>query len=153
MARSRDKPKVFVDADVIFAGAAAPTEHGASHVVLLMGEITLIDCVSSEQAVKEVERNLADKIPEKLPDFHLLVSRSLRIIDDPAFGDLAAYEGQADPKDLPILVAAMKEGCSHLLTFNVRHFTPNSPKITVQPPSGFLLTVRSLLGMLLDVKK
>jgi len=46
MAESRSKPKAFVDADVIFAGAAAPTEHGASHVVLRMGEITLIDCVS-----------------------------------------------------------------------------------------------------------
>jgi hypothetical protein len=153
MANSRNKPKVFVDADVIFAGAAAPTEHGASHVVLQMGEITLIDCVGSEQAVKEVERNLADKIPEKLPDFHLLVSRSLHIVDDPQPGDLAAYKGQADSKDLPILVAAMKEGCSHLLTFNVRHFTPTSPKITVQPPSSFLLTVRSLLGMLEDGKK
>ena len=153
MAGTRDKPKVFVDADVIFAGAAAPTEHGASHVVLQMGEITLIDCVSSEQAVKEVERNLADKIPEKLPDFHLLVSRSLHIVGDPQPGDLAAYEGQADPKDLPILVAAMNEKCSHLLTFNVRHFTPDSPKITVQPPSGFLLNVRSLLGMLENVKK
>ena len=148
MAGPMDKLKVFVDADVIFAGAAAPTEHGASHVVLRMGEITLIDCVSSEQAVKEVERNLAEKIPEKLPDFHLLVSRSLRIIDDPQPDDLAVYEGQADPKDLPILVAALKEGCSYLLTFNVRHFAPNSPKITVQPPSGFLLTARSLLGML-----
>ena len=153
MARSRDKPKVFVDADVIFAGAAAPTEQGASHVVLQMGEITLIDCISSEQAVKEVERNLANKIPAKLPDFHLLVSRSLQIVGDPQPGDLAAYKGQADPKDLPILVAAMKEGCSHLLTFNVRHFTPTSPKITVQPPSGFLFTIRSLLGMLEDGKK
>ena len=55
MIKSSNKPKVFVDADVIFAGAAAPTEHGASHVVLRMGEITLIDCISSEQAVKEPE--------------------------------------------------------------------------------------------------
>jgi hypothetical protein len=142
-----------VDADVIFAGAAAPTEHGASHVVLRMGEITLIECVSSEQAVIEVERNLADKIPGKLPDFQLLVSRSLHIVSDPQPGHLAAFKGQADPKDLPILVAAMNEGCSHLLTFNVRHFTPTSPKITVQPPSGFLLAVRSLLGMLEVGKK
>jgi len=150
MVKSRNKPKVFVDADVIFAGAAAPTEHGASHVVLRMGEITLIDCISSEQAVKEVERNLAEKIPEKLPDFHLLVSRSLRIIGDPQPGELVAYEGQADPKDLPILVAALKEGCSYLLTFNVRHFTPPTADITIQQPSGFLITVRSLLGMLKD---
>ena len=150
MIKSSNKPKVFVDADVIFAGAAAPTEHGASHVVLRMGEITLIDCISSEQAVKEVERNLAEKIPEKLPDFHLLVSRSLRIIGDPLPNELIAYEGQADPKDLAILVAALKEGCSYLLTFNVRHFTPTTPDILVQQPSGFLITVRSLLGTLKD---
>ena len=153
MVKSRNKPKVFVDADVIFAGAAAPTEHGASHVVLRMGEITLIDCISSEQAVKEVERNLAEKIPAKLPDFHLLVSRSLRIVNDPQPGELAAYQQQADPKDLPILVAALKEGCSYLLTFNVRHFTQTTPDIIVQQPSGCLMTVRSLLGMLKDADK
>jgi len=150
MVRSRNKPKVFADADVIFAGAGAPTEHGASHVVLRMGEITLIDCISSEQAVKEVERNLAEKIPEKLPDYHLLISRSLRIIVDPQPAELIASEGQADPKDLPILVAALKEGCSYLLTFNVRHFSPTTRDIIIQQPSGFLITVRSLLGMLRD---
>ena len=150
MVKSRNKPKVFVDADVIFAGAAAPTEHGASHVVLRMGEITLIDCISSDQAVKEVEQNLAEKIPKKLPDFHLLVSRSLRIVGDPQPGELIAYKGQADPKDLPILVAALKEGCSYLLTFNVRHFTPTTTDLIVQQPSGFLITIRSMLGMLKD---
>ena len=148
MARSRNKPKVFVDADVLFAGAAAPTEHGAGHVVLRMGEITLIDCISSEQVVREVERNLADKIPEKLPAYHLLVSRSLHIVGDPQPDELLAYKGQADPKDLPILVAALKEGCSYLLNFNIRHFSPTTHDIIIQQPSGFLITVRSLLSML-----
>jgi len=60
-----NKPLVFLDADVIFVGAAAPTEHGASHVVLRLGEITLIDCVASTQAITEVERNLAEKLPRK----------------------------------------------------------------------------------------
>lgn len=54
-----NKVSVFLDADVIFAGAAAPTEHGASHVVLRLGEITLLNCVTSIQAITEVERNLA----------------------------------------------------------------------------------------------
>jgi hypothetical protein len=58
---ARCKPVVFLDADVIFAGAAAPTEHGASHVVLRMSEITLIDCVTSEQVMAEVEGNLTEK--------------------------------------------------------------------------------------------
>jgi predicted nucleic acid-binding protein len=148
MVRTGSKPSLFVDADVIFAGAAAPSEHGASHVILRMGEITLIDCVTSEQAVTEVERNLAEKLPHKLPEFRLLVNRSLRIIGNPYPDDLTCFRGQADPKDLPILVAAMKEGCPFLLTFNIRHFKPASNSIRVLRPGEFLLEIRNLLSNL-----
>ncbi len=147
MARIR-KPTVFLDADVIFAGAASPSEYGASHVVLRMGEITLIECVTSQQAVTEVERNLADKLPTKLPELHLLVSRCLRVVPDPEPDDLLPHADQADSKDLPILVAALRERCPYLLTFNVRHYSPPAHIITVQQPGEFLLTVRSLLSQL-----
>lgn len=147
MARIR-KPIVFLDADVIFAGAAAPSEHGASHVVLRMGEITLIECVTSQQAVTEVERNLADKLPTKLPEFRLLVSRCLRVVPDPEQADLLPCAGQSDSKDLPILVTALREKCPYLLTFNVRHYSPPVGTITVQQPGEFLLTVRFLLSQL-----
>jgi len=113
-----------------------------------MGEITLIDSVTSEQAVTEVERNLAEKLPDKLPEFHLLANRSLRIVGDPHPDDLTPFRGQADPKDLPILVAALREGCLYLLTFNVRHFTPTSDLIKVLRPGELLLTIRSLLSTL-----
>lgn len=147
MVRAR-KPTVFLDADVIFAGAAAPSEHSASHVVLLMGEITLIECITSQQAVTEVERNLADKLPAKLPEFRLLVSRCLHVAPDPEPDDLLLYAGQADPKDLPILVAALRERCPYLLTFNVRHYSPPAGTITMQQAGEFLLTVRILLSQL-----
>jgi len=143
-----NKPVVFLDADVIFAGAAAPTEHGASHVVLRLGEITLIDCVTSTQVVTEVERNLAEKLPDKLPTLRLILSRSLRVVPDPASQELAPYKGQADPKDLPILVAALQQGCRFLLTFNTRHYTLATEKIIVQRPGDFLTTVRTLLAQL-----
>jgi predicted nucleic acid-binding protein len=142
------KPLIFLDADVIFAGSAAPSEHGASHVVLRMGEITLIECVTSQQAVTEVERNLVAKLPDKLPEFHLLISRCLRVVPGPAPADLLPYSGQADPKDLPLLVAALREGCDFLLTFNLRHYFPPTESITIQRPGEFLLTVRSLLGQI-----
>lgn len=148
MAGARSRSTIFVDADVIFAGATAPSEHGASHVVLRIGEITLIDCVTSEQVVTEVERNLGEKLPDKLPDFHLLVNRSLRIVTDPHPDDLDQFRGQADPKDLPILVAALGEGCTYLLTFNVRHFRPASNVMRVLRPGEFLLTIRDLLSTL-----
>lgn len=147
-ARISRKLRVFVDADVIFAGSAAPSEHSASLAVLRMGEITLLDCVTSQQAITEAERNLSDKLPTKLPEFRLIISRCLRVVPDPEPADLASYAGQADPEDLPLLVAALREGCAYLLTFNVRHFHPASQQISVQQPGEFILVVRQWLGAL-----
>lgn len=143
-----NRPVVFLDADVIFAGSAAPSEHGASHIVLRMGEITLLKLVTSQQAVSEVERNLAAKLPGKLPEFRLLVSRCLQIVADPEPADLYPFIGQADPKDLPLLVAALRERCAYLLTFNVRHYFPAANAIVVQPPGNFLFTIRNLLSQI-----
>jgi hypothetical protein len=41
------KPRVLVDADVLFSGAASPSQHSASLLVLRMAEITLIDALTS----------------------------------------------------------------------------------------------------------
>lgn len=142
------KPLVFLDADVIFAGAAAPIEHGASHIVLRLGEIILIECVTSTQAITEVERNFEKKLPSKLPELRLIISRSLRVVPDPEPEESIPYEGQADPKDLPILVAALKHGCRFLLTFTIRHYAPATAEIMVQRPGDFLITIRTLFAQL-----
>jgi predicted nucleic acid-binding protein len=142
------RPRVFVDADVLFAGVAAPGEQGASLVVLRMAEITLLDAVTSQQVVIEAERNLAEKLPHTLPAFRLILSRCLRIVPDPAATDLLAYTGRADPKDLPILVTAMREKCPWLVTFNVRHCQPGHEDVTVLRPGEFLMRVRDLLAHL-----
>lgn len=140
------KPRVFVDADVLFAGAAGPSEHGASLTVLRMAEITLIEALTCQQVIVEAERNLAEKLPAVLPAFRLIVSRCLRIVYDPAPDDLARYAGQADPEDLPILVAALREGCPWLVTFNLRHYQPGVPAVMVLRPGDFILRVRDLLS-------
>jgi hypothetical protein len=137
-----------VDADVLFAGAAAPSEHGASLVILRMAEITLIEAVASQQVVVEAERNLAEKLPQTLPAFRLIVSRCLHVVPDPRSPDLLAYAGLAEPKDVPILVAALREQCPWLVTFNTRHFQPGHADVTVLRPGEFLLRVRDVLAHL-----
>ncbi len=122
-----NRPRVFVDADVLFAGAAAPSEHGASLTVLRMAEITLIEALTCQQVIVEAERNLADKLPIVLPAFRLIISRCLRIVADPAPADLVHYTGRADPEDLPILVAAQRENCPWPVSFNLRHLRPGLP--------------------------
>jgi len=135
-----------LDADVIFAGAASPQEHSASQVILSLGEVTMLECVTSEQAVTEVERNLRLKLPSKLPEFYLIVSRSLQVLPDPTVQEVASWRGQADPKDLPILVAAIQSGCQRLLTFNLRHYMPTEGLITVMRPGSYLQELRYWLS-------
>ena len=142
------KPRVFVDADVLFAGVAAPSDHGASLVILRMAEITLIEAVTSQQVVVEAERNLAEKLPKSLPAFRLIVSRCMRVVPDPRPADILPHAGLADPKDLPILVAAVREGCPWLVTFNTRHYQPGLSSITVLRPGDFLVKARHLLAHL-----
>ena len=84
-------PLVFIDADVLFAGAASPQEYGASYVLLRMAEITLIDAIASEQVIEEAECNLKEKIPQALPSFRMLVSRCLRVVCTPRKDELGRY--------------------------------------------------------------
>jgi len=142
------KPRIFVDADVLFAGAASPNEHSASNLILRMAELTLIEAVTSTQAIAEVERSLSEKIPKALPAFRLLVSRCTMVVDDPDPAELTGLAGLADPEDLPILVAAIQSECNLLATFNLRHFQPGHPAVTVLQPGDLVLRVRYLLANL-----
>ncbi len=142
------KPRLFVDADVLFAGAASPQERGASVVILRLAEITLLDAVASHQTVTEAERNLAEKLPTALPAFQLIVQRCLTVIPAPTAEAIRPFTGLADRKDLPILVAALQANCPYLATFNIRHFQPGHPDVTILRPGEFLLRVRDLLTYL-----
>jgi hypothetical protein len=133
---------------VLFAGSASASEHGASLVVLRMAEITLIDAVVSEQVIVEVERNLASYLPNALSTFRQLAQRCLQVVPDPTAFEIALCHGLADPKDAPILAAAVREACPWLVTFNVRHFQPGHPSVTVVRPGTFVQQVRSLLAYL-----
>ncbi len=141
-------PRIFIDSDVLFAGSASPSEQGASMVLLRMAEITLIDAVVSQQVLTEVERNLTVKIPSALPKFHYLVSRCITIVPSPSASIINTYNGLADSKDLPILVAAIQAKAPWLVTFNIRHFQPGHPDVAILRPGALLLRVRGLLGHL-----
>jgi len=143
-----NKPVLFVDADVLFAGSASPSEHSASLMILTLSEVTLIRALVSEQVITEAERNLEAKIPKALPVFRHLVSRCLTVVPDPELEELAAYQGLADPKDLPIPVSAVREKCAWLVTFNIRDYQPGHPDVVVLRPGDFISRIREQLTML-----
>jgi hypothetical protein len=137
--------RVFVDSDVLLAGSASTT--GASHLALQLSEVELIDAVACEQVRREVERNLERKLPAALPAFGLLAEAAIRWVADPEAEGGDGFRGQADDKDLPILVAAIREECESLLTFNVRHYKPRGT-IRIERPGDFLGRLREHLAAL-----
>ena len=61
MSDQPSKLRVFIDADVLFAGAASPDAHSAGLVALQMAEITLIDAITPEQVILEAKRILRQR--------------------------------------------------------------------------------------------
>ena len=148
MVDSPRRTRIFMDADVLFAGSASPNEYSASLVLLRMAEITLIEAIVSTQVITEAERNLRAKIPLALPAFKLLVSRCLRETPDPHTDEIKALNDLADPEDAPILAAAIREQCPYLATFNVRHYQLGIKTVTVLKPGDLVQQIRFLLSEL-----
>jgi len=142
------KPRLFIDTDVLIAGSASPNEHSASLVLLRMAEITLIEAITSQQVVAECGRNLAEKMPAALPAFQLLLQKCLTVVPDPTADELKPNEGRADLINSPLLVAAAREQCSFLTTFNIHHYEPGLPGVLVLRPGELVMRVRQQLANL-----
>lgn len=135
--------RICLDADALFAGAASV--RGASHVVLQLGELGIIEVGVPEQARIEAERNLAAKLPAALPAFRTLIgdcTSPLPMASRAASSRLARAD-EAHPKDAPILAAAIASDCRWLLTFNVRDY--RTARIRVSEPGPFLEALRAQL--------
>jgi len=141
------KPRIFIDADVLIAGSASTA--GASHILLHLSDLTIIEGIISQQVKLEAERNLWKKMPQALPAFKLLVESAIRLVDDPHENQLVSLQGQAHAEDLPLLAAALLHRCHYLVTFNVKHYHPEGEKIIVLRPGEFLYRLRQqLMGLI-----
>jgi hypothetical protein len=113
-----------------------------------MAEITLIEAEASEQVITEVERNLEVKMLAAMPAFHMLVRHCLHVVPDPTVAEIRVLSKAADPKDVPILAAARREGCVYLTTYHIRHFQPGVESVTVLKPGDLVQRVRYLLAQM-----
>lgn len=105
--------RVFLDANVLFS-AAWLEGSGLAKLWRLPGA-TL---VSSRLAVAEAERNLDSD--ERRARLRSLVAK-MTLLEAPPGAALPAGV-ELVPKDVPILLAAIEAGASHLLTGDRRHF-------------------------------
>ena len=122
---------VCVDADVLIAGLLS--RMGASHAILVLGELGLLRLVLPETAVAEVRRNLAAKLPGAAPLFEEFLRAVSVQIHRPTAHDRERARELADAKDVPVLAAAIGAGARLLVTHNVRHFRSGQGVRVVRP--------------------
>jgi predicted nucleic acid-binding protein len=134
---------VCVDADVLVAGLMSRT--GASHAILVLGELGLLRLVVPELAVDEVRRNLAAKLPEAAPLFEEFLRAVSLQLYRPTPHDRERAREHADAKDVPILAAAIGAGARLLVTHNVRHFR-SGQGVRVVRPRTLIQEVRAWMG-------
>ena len=136
---------VCLDADVLIAGLLSRT--GASHAILILGEIGLLRLVLPEAAVVEVRRNLSAKLPEAVPLFEEFLRAVPVQIHHPTPRDRERARELADPKDVPILAAAIGAGAPLLVTHNIRHFR-SGEGVRVVRPRTLIEEARGWMGSL-----
>ncbi len=137
--------RVFLDADGIIAGCASPS--GASHALLLVGELGLVQAWTSPAVLMEVRRNLIRKLPRGLPIFEAMWPNSLTVGTDPGESYLARWAKYAHPTDVHVLAAAAAVSADWLVTFNMRHYY-SPPGVEVARPGDALQRMRAALGVL-----
>jgi predicted nucleic acid-binding protein len=130
-AEKTEPVSVCLDADVLIAGLLSRT--GASHAILVLGEIGLLHLVLPEAAVTETRRNLVAKLPDAVPLFEEFLRAVPVTIHQPTPRDRERARPLADPKDVPILAAAIGAGSRLLVTHNIRHFRSGEGVRVVRP--------------------
>lgn len=135
-------PRLFLDASVILAGIGSRT--GASHIVLVLAEIGLLDAVVSPYVVEEVSRNVTKLSSQAVPRFQaLLQNMQWEMTSDPDDEAVKLWLPLIRAKDAPVLAAAVQAQVLGLVTLDAKDFLRN-PEVAIK--SGLrILTPGALL--------
>ena len=126
---------VFLDANVLFSVAYAPGSR-----LLKLWSLADAQLVTSLFALEEARRNLSAYDRNSIAALDELAAK-MTIVAGVRLGELPEGAHLAD-KDVPILLAAIDSGCSHLLTGDKQHFGAlygrNIGGVLIQTPSQYL---------------
>jgi uncharacterized protein len=106
--------RVFLDANVLYS-LAYLKHSGLSRLMTLDAQL-----LSSGYAIEEARRNLAIDRPEAISRLNRFLSE-ISIVEAPR-GAKLPLNVHVDPKDQPILLAAIHGTANYLLTGDARHF-------------------------------
>ena len=121
--------RLFLDANVLFTAAHNP--EGKAALLFRLGQLELVQLLSSAYAIEEARRNLARKFPACLDRFEALVGGLGSVAERlPGAGLDPASPAGLPEKDWPIYRAAHACQADALITGDLRDFGPlmNAPE-------------------------
>ena len=141
MDERRERP--FLDTNVLFsglAGSGSPPARILEHHA--QGRLVI---VISRQILDELVGAVQRKKPSLLPQVGVFFANAPpEMCTDPTPAEVRVAERCINPKDAPILAAAIKSGATCLVSGNTRHFTEEAARcagITNFTPSEYSMTL------------
>jgi len=125
--------RVFLDTSALIAGIISGT--GAAREVLRLCEAGAVELLLSRQVLTEADRNISEKLPNLLSDYHHLIRQMDPIlVEDPSCKEVQKATRIIHQNDAPILAAAIRVKTDFLVTWNTRHFQIESVREAVPFP-------------------
>jgi predicted nucleic acid-binding protein len=115
---------VFLDASALFSAALSAT--GGSRELLHLGFLGKLCLVISPFVVEETRRNLVLKAPGGLPALEAFLEAAPLTVVDSTLPDVQAAAQFTEPKDAPIVAAAVAAGATYLASFDRAHLVGNT---------------------------
>lgn len=125
MVQSKKELSVFLDASVLVAAALSPA--GGSFRILSELPLRGFRYVTSQHTFGEAENAIMRKYPDRNIELHHLAI-FLDFVHDASDIFAVRLADIIDPKDAPVLAAALKSNVDILVTLDRKHFLEN-PKL------------------------
>jgi len=126
--------------------AGAFSSIGASDILLQLAGLTLLEGRISPLVRSKALRNVTAKAPVALPHLRVLLKTVFPKDATPAVEPPAPVALFADPKDRPLLAAALVQQCRYLVTLSQKDFWPPPERILVVGPGDLLRLLRAQLA-------
>lgn len=134
---------VFLDSNIIYSAVFAPQSKPAK--VLTMAIESKIQSYVSLYVLEEVNRNIKRKIPDRTQYFNYIIdSWENCLLAIPTFQQVRNAMNYCEPKDAPVVAAAIKANVDFLVTGDKKHLI--KPKqvaeksgLNIITPSDFLV--------------
>jgi predicted nucleic acid-binding protein len=149
---ARRAVRVFLDSNVILSGLLS--DAGAPRIILdlLSVRFPVLKGMTGRYNLREIERNLALKLPRAIPVFAEYFPRMrLAIVPLPPLVQVEVFRGRIADKDAPVIAAAVLGGADYLVTGDRKDF--GRLKTTLQPPPHIVTPAEFVDEVLPDILK